>query len=229
MVKKQPRNTEAGSSATERAATRMASAAGRQSARQAKARISGGSPIVGFMRVVLPAMALTMIGLLAAWPVLTAPQIESTLRDFGRNEVINARYLSRNEDNRPFQLTSETAVQMASDKSLVDMVHPAAEFSQEGGGWLAIDAEQGWYNRDTGMLDLYRNVHFLRDDGVELFTSVATVNTRDGSVRSDVPVSGIGPSGEISAEGFRMYDYGERIVFLNGSEAGVAMKKFGGT
>lgn len=189
----------------------------------------GGSRVVGFMRVVLPAMALTLIGLLAAWPALNAPQVDSGLRDLGRNEVINARYLSRNEDNLPFQLVSETAVQMTSDAALVDLAKPSAEFAQDTGGWLTVDAEQGWYNRETGMLDLYRNVHFLRDDGVELFTEVATVDTRKGTVRSDVPVSGIGSSGEIVAEGFRMYDYGKRIVFLNGSEADIAMNRFSGT
>ncbi len=183
------------------------------------------SRFVTLMKVALPLIAMGLIAAIAVWPSLRSVGenlAQQRLVDQGRTEVVDARFYSRDENNRPYSVTSESAVQVAGNDNLVDLMRPTAEFTQAGGSWVTMRADRGLYDQNSGLLQLYDNVHVLRDDGLEFTTTQADVDTENGTARGDEPVDGQGPSGEIKASGFRIFDHGDTVVFTRGSEARIA-------
>ena len=99
---------------------------------------------------------------------------------------------------------------------------PVAEITQADGTWITMSGDQGRYHQPSGHLLMMGHVHVLRDDGFEFFTSLAHMDTRSGTAWGDEHVDGQGPSGEITADGFRIYDHGRTVTFLQGSSATVS-------
>src|SRR3546814_15114515 len=66
-------------------------------------------------------------------------------------------------------------------------------------------------------LDLAGSVHLTHDKSFDIRTESATVDLQDGSAAGDSAVTGEGPSGELQAEGFRLRERGQVIVFTGKS------------
>jgi len=183
--------------------------------------IRGYSHFVTLLKLVLPLTALGLVALVAAWPTLYDPRSQSPRLDHGQFEMVRGRYVGQDKQNRPFSVTAETASHSTSNRDMIDMAKPVAEITQTDGTWITITADQGHYHQPTGALLMLGNVHVLRDDGFEFFTSIAHMDTRNGTAWGDEHVDGQGPSGEITADGFRIYDHGRTVTFLKSPTAAV--------
>lgn len=179
------------------------------------------SRFVSAMKFVLPAAALAMVALLAAWPSLNSPQSARVSADAGQSEMLKPRYFSLDEHNQPFSLVAAKADKSADQPDIVLLDDPQAEMTENTGTWVTMRSDKGWYNQNTGILLMRGNVHVLRDDGNEFTTSEAEADIRKGNAWGDKAVTGQGPQGEINAIGFRMTDRGKNVVFLNQSKAEV--------
>lgn len=175
--------------------------------------------VVG-LKIGLPLLAAAMISVMGAWPYLTAKTGDGKI-DKSQTAMINARYFSRDRQDRPFSMTAKSAAEVPGHSNLVDLVHPEAEMTQTNGSWLTITSERGRYNQDDGRLLMLDNVHLLRDDGFEFVTDEAEIDTKSGNAWGDHKVIGQGPSGEIRADGFVAYDHGKTISFTRGSNANI--------
>jgi lipopolysaccharide export system protein LptC len=81
------------------------------------------------------------------------------------------------------------------------------------GAWVAVIADNGLYNRDTGVVDLSGNVKLFHDTGLSFETDAATVDVHNDSAKGDQPIEGQRPNGEIVAEGFDMENNGRIVTF----------------
>lgn len=179
------------------------------------------SRFVTGMKFVLPAVALAVLALIAAWPSLTELPTPKIAADKGQTEMIKPRYLSKDEQNQPFSLIAVKADKLADQPDIVVLDKPEMEMTQNDGAWVNIRSDKGWYDQTTGILKMRGNVHVLRDDGNEFTTEEADSDVRKGTAWGDVHVVGQGPQGVINAEGFRLSDRGKTMVFLNQSKADV--------
>lgn len=179
------------------------------------------SRFVSAMKFVLPAAALAMVALLAAWPSLNSPPTPRVSADAGQSEMLKPRYFSLDEHNQPFSLVAAKADKSADQPDIVLLDDPQAEMTETTGTWVTMRSDKGWYNQNTGILLMRGNVHVLRDDGNEFTTSEAEADIRKGNAWGEQAVTGQGPQGEINAKGFRMTDRGKNVVFLNQSKAEV--------
>ncbi|NYZ16268.1 LPS export ABC transporter periplasmic protein LptC [Azospirillum sp. RWY-5-1] len=182
----------------------------------------GYSRFVTLLKFVLPALALAMLALVAAWPTLTELPSARIAADKGQLEMIKPRYFSADEQNQPYSLTASRADQSEEQPGLVALDKPEAEMTETGGTWVTLRSDRGWYDRTTGILRMVGGVRVLRDDGSEFTTDEAYSDVRAGTAWGDHHVVGQGPQGEIDAIGFRMSDRGKTMVFLNDSKANVA-------
>lgn len=179
------------------------------------------SRFVTGMKVVLPASALALVAVLAAWPSLNSVPTPRIAADKGQTEMVKPRYFSVDEHNQPFSLVAAQADKSTDQPDIVLLELPEAELTETGGTWVTIRSDKGWYNQATGILLMRGHVRFLRDDGSEFTTEEAETDIRKGNAWGNVPVVGQGPQGEINAKGFRMTDHGKTVVFLNQSKAEV--------
>lgn len=180
------------------------------------------SRFVTLLKFALPALALAMLALVAAWPSLTELPTARIAADKGQLEMINPRYFSADEQNQPYSLTAARADQSEEQPGLVALDKPEAEMTETGGTWVTLRSDRGWYDRTTGILRMVGGVRVMRDDGSEFTTDEAYSDVRAGTAWGDHHVVGQGPQGEIDAVGFRMSDRGKTMVFLNESKANVA-------
>jgi lipopolysaccharide export system protein LptC len=138
--------------------------------------------------------------------------------DAGNLSMVNPRFQGRDADDRPFSIVAERATQPTSGASRIDLKAPKADITLKDGAWLALSADDGVYQRKTETLDLAGHVNLFHDRGFELRTEQAHVDLKAGRARSDTAVDGQGPAGHLQAEGFRVLDRGQTIVFTGRSK-----------
>lgn len=192
-------------------------------------RLSGRnsySIFVGFMKVLLPALAVALILLVVIWPQLGQDDGQFRIRvsDISLEQadslsMLNARFEGVDDRGQPFMLTADEASQTAGDENLVHLALPKGDMTLEDGTWLAMTARDGRYNRDTQVLELNGEVTLFHDQGFELRTETARIDLEAGTAGGSDPVEGQGPFGNLASEGFRVLDRGERIVFTGRSRA----------
>jgi lipopolysaccharide export system protein LptC len=125
----------------------------------------------------------------------------------------NARFTGRDDRNRSFTVTAEIARQKSSDSDVVLLQHPKADLALASGREVAIDAESGVFVRTGRQLQLSGEIHLSDNRGFEFHTTSAHVDLGQNTASGDAPVEGHGPEGKIVAEGFRVLEDGDRVVF----------------
>lgn len=183
------------------------------------------SLFVGLMKVMLPAMAAALILLVVAWPHIVGKHDKFRLgiANFGADQIdnlsmLNARFDGMDDKNQPFTITADMATQSHESENLIELELPKADMTMSDGTWLALTARAGEYDRDTQLLDLTGAVSLFHDKGFELQTNSARIDFEAGTASGDEAVRGFGAAGSIQAEGFRVLDRGERILFTGRSQ-----------
>jgi lipopolysaccharide export system protein LptC len=174
--------------------------------------------MVGTLRLVLPALAAILLGLVVAWPKLTSNDDRFQLgfsqlspSSVQNLSMVNARFQGLNRRNQPFTLTADVATEDEPGSGLIVLDAPKGDFLTSGGKGVYVEARRGFYRQKDQMLDLEGEVALFHEDGYELHTQKATVDLRTSDVVGTVPVTGNGPQGRIDGTGFRMREKGTRI------------------
>jgi lipopolysaccharide export system protein LptC len=101
----------------------------------------------------------------------------------------------------------------APTSSVINLNHLIADMTMADGAWVAVLADSGVYNRDTGVVDLSGNVNLFHDTGLSFVTDAATVDVHNDSAKGNQPIEGQRPNAEIVAEGFDMRKNGRIVTF----------------
>jgi len=177
------------------------------------------SRFVAWMKVALPAAAMALLLLVVVWPRIQSavehisklPRIDfSQARDL---RMVNLHYAGKDRHNRPFTVTAEGARQRPEVDDLVELEGPKADLTTESDTWFALTAYSGLYRPQSQLLDLFGSVEVFQDKGNEFTTDSAHVDMAKGSAEGDDPIEGHGTFGSIKAEGFRIENQGDVIIF----------------
>lgn len=188
--------------------------AGRRFAPPARRRVSRAySRFVSLMKVSLPAVALLLVALLAAWPTIQQVNHPQREADVGRLEMQSARYFSIDADKQPFSVTADYAEQSADEPGVIILTNPEAEMTETDGSWVVLKGKRGRFNQETNLLVLKDDVVIMQDDGYEFTSDEALVDVKQGLAWGQHDVVGQGPFGEIKAQGFQIIDKGAKVVF----------------
>ncbi|MEQ8604979.1 MAG: LPS export ABC transporter periplasmic protein LptC [Marivibrio sp.] len=181
--------------------------------------------LVGWLKVLLPTVAVALVLLVAAWPLIVeqearfADALSGADRRAAENlEVRNARYTGIEEDGQPFTVTAESMHQESVDATVVELVGPKADILLANGAWVAVTAANGTLNRAAQVLELTDDVNVFHDLGYEFRTQQAILDLVGGSAFGGLPVEGQGPFGYIEGEGFRVEGRGDRIKLTGKSK-----------
>lgn len=192
------------------------------------------SRFVRFMKFALPALALTLLGVVVIWARL-APQVDAFKIGYAHLDqeavkklsMINARYFGIDQNDRPYSVTSDKATQRDQDADLVDLENPKADFSSKSGAGVVVTADRGVFHQHSQLLDLMGNVSLFHDQGYELHTEQATIDMKTNVATGDMPVDGQGPQGHLEGEGFRISDRGDKVLVTGRSSLTVRGAKAG--
>jgi hypothetical protein len=81
------------------------------------------------------------------------------------------------------------------------------------GALVVVTAATAMYQSQAQLLDLFGDVNLVHENGTRFVTNTAHVDVAADSAAGNDPVTGHGPSGDITAQGFRVLDRGNTIVF----------------
>lgn len=178
------------------------------------------SGMVRALRIILPLTALVILAVVLIWLNLggveepAPPPPDVAQAPPGQTEMTGANYQGVDEKDQPYTLTSDRTVQSTENPDVVELEYPMADITLEDGTWLAIRANYGAFNQETGILSLSDNVELFHDQGYHLKTEELDVNLTEGTASSDVRVWGQGPTGRLDATGMRITDSGKLIRFF---------------
>lgn len=182
--------------------------------------LAGYSRMVFLMKVLLPSIAVVLVGLVIAWPELISDDNRFRLsavridqRDADTLRMVNPRYVGTDDRNQPFTVTADIAMQSSGNADLVTLDQPKADLALQDGSWVALTASDGMYYRDRQSIDLKGAVNIFHDSGYEFRSESALIDLKAGTAAGKETVTGQGPGGDIEAEGFQILDRGARILF----------------
>lgn len=180
---------------------------------------------VALLKRILPAIGLSLILLVAVWPRLapllerirfTLPAID--LREARELKMLNPRYLGTDRENRPFVVTAAAGQQVPDNANLMSLEKPKADLQAHNGATVTVTAATGIYQSQAQVLDLFGSVKLVHQNGTEFTTDTARLNVANNSAQGDDPVEGHGPSGDVKAQGFRIYDKGDTLIFTGNAD-----------
>jgi lipopolysaccharide export system protein LptC len=171
-------------------------------------------------KLALPVVAGALLLLVAMWPRLESvfetvrfqvPRIDlSDARDL---HMAHARFTGIDRQNRPFTVTADMARQKPDLGDLVTLEQPKGDLTTMSGNWLELSANSGLYQPQTQLLDLFGTVALFQDKGNEFHSTTAHINMAAGTAEGDDAMTGQGPFGTVTADGFRIFDRGDTIIF----------------
>lgn len=189
--------------------------------RERPARVAGPrrySSFVGWMKLVLPTMAVALLGLVLAWPRLTGgdDRFKVGFASLSPDSVeslsmVNARFFGVNSRNQPFTVTADVATEDSPETGLIVLDQPKADFLTPKGAGVYIEAHRGFYDQKQQLLDLEGEVNLYHEDGYEMHTEKARIDLKTSTAEGHVPVKGQGPKGRIDGQGFRILEKGAEI------------------
>ncbi|MGD9616341.1 MAG: LPS export ABC transporter periplasmic protein LptC [Alphaproteobacteria bacterium] len=180
---------------------------------------------VVLLRRVLPATGVLLLLLIAMWPRLVPlwermrvgfPAID--LRDARELRMINPRYTGIDREGRPFVVIAASARQIPDRQDLVSLQAPVAEIALRSGAQVRASAISAVYQSQASVIDLFGEVTVTHQDGTRFVTQTARVDAAQNAAEGDDPVAGHGPAGAIKAQGFRLINKGETIIFTGRAE-----------
>jgi lipopolysaccharide export system protein LptC len=180
---------------------------------------------VALLKRLLPAIGVALLLLIAVWPRL-APLWERmrfafpaiNLRDARELDMIHPRYAGIDREGHPFIVTAMAGRQLPDRQDLMSLRAPRADLKTHSGAAVVITAESGIYQSQTQLLDLFGNVTVVHQNGTRFVTQAARVEAAGNRAEGDQPVEGHGPSGDVTGQGFRIVDKGDRILFTGRSD-----------
>ncbi|MEM7021877.1 MAG: LPS export ABC transporter periplasmic protein LptC [Pseudomonadota bacterium] len=177
--------------------------------------------LIGALRIVLPAVALALVGLVVAWPHIMPASVgvavpSFTAGDNGQTDMLrmdSPSYVGQTNEDRPYELRAHSASLDPLASHIVHLDRPAAdiEFGEEGD--VRLLADNGIYDRDTGKLLLDGGIEVTTSSGYRFATPSARVNLAEGRVRGAQAIEGTGPAGHLTADRFEIKDAGEVLRF----------------
>lgn len=175
---------------------------------------------VRLLRVLLPALAAVLVGIVMLWPQLAGRQDQFRI-GFADLEIANdglsmvaPRYVGTDDQNRPYSIAASSVRHLVPDSRDLMLDMPEAEITLDDGNWVSVSAETGTYHVTDEILYLSGSVRLFHDQGYQLQTSSAIVDLARSEVSGSELVAGHGPAGYLEGTGFRVHDGGTFIHVL---------------
>jgi lipopolysaccharide export system protein LptC len=180
---------------------------------------------VVLLKRVLPVIGLALLLLITLWPRfaplwermrLGFPAID--LRDARELRMLNPRYLGTDRLDRPFVITAASGRQIPNRQDLMSLETPRADMKTHGGADVVVTSATGIYQSQGQLMDLFGEVTLLHQNGTRFVTDAARLDIAHNAAQGDDPIEGHGPSGDVKAQGFRIFDKGDTILFTGRSD-----------
>ena len=175
------------------------------------------SRIIRVLRIALPVLIGLILLALAgavAFNTLTAQPVQPR-ETSAPIRLVNPRFVGRDDKDRAFVITAQSATRDPHEYQRVLLDHPALVLDEQGPDPLRLVAAAGVYHEGEFKLDLHGGVRLVSSKGA-FDTATSLFDTKTGEVVGSGPIQGSGSLGEINAKSYAVYGKGDRVVFKGG-------------
>lgn len=177
---------------------------------------------VKLAKLILFCIAAALVGTLMIWPSINQQKndfaidlIKNMPKEAEKLEIINPKIYGADLKNQPYSISCNTAVETGPKSRIVRLDKPKADIELNDDSFIAINANSGLFNQKTYILSLEGVVNIYHDKGYQANATDVKIDLKKGVLFSDSGVSAQGPSGSITAKGFKFYKNEGRYVFYN--------------
>lgn len=185
---------------------------------------------VRLLRFVFIAAIFAILGLLglqlfsgaAPGPAVPDETVSTDVR------MVNPRITGRDENLTPYALTADVAVRRRDNPNgLTDLERPRLDydFLNTAANASQVLAQTGTFDPATRILDLYSDVNLSTDNGYSFASEHARIYLREERVVGEMPVSGAGPVGAISADRYEIREGGDLVIFEGNVHARIVQNR----
>ena len=178
------------------------------------------SRFVSLMKLLLPVTALALAAVMVAWPQLKSRDggfhlgfLSINPYDAENLRMDNARFTGLDKKALPYTLTADVAIQDGPGADIIRLQRPKADITLKDGTWLALTADKGIHRQKKQTLELTGVVNLFHDSGHSFTTTHAEIDLVRGTAEGTQPVTGQGPSGVLTSQGFQFLSKGNIIKF----------------
>ena len=132
------------------------------------------------------------------------------------NTATNPEYKSSDDKNQPYTITADHGRETSPE--IIDLTNPKMVMSLTTGEVVTLTSATGRLNKVTNKMHLVGKVTLTHSQGYALETAQAWIDCNQGSAYGNNCISGNGPAGAISAEGFRLAERGTKVSFIGGTQ-----------
>ena len=198
--------------------------------RQSMARIGVKSALrrsgrIGFLKKVLPIMAISIAVVALSWQYLlpdetkfhieakkTMPRVENNSR------MIGPKFLGVDAQGHGYVITGKEAIQYSDQNGLIELVTPNTDIAMGDRGWLSVSSKIGRLKNLEKSLELLQSVSLYSADGLELHMEQLLINLKTNDLMTKTAVTGQGPTLTLDGEGMTITNNGKKIQLLGKSQ-----------
>lgn len=178
----------------------------------------------------LPVFAFLIVALIIIWPQFSQNNDRFSLAvpsngKQAQMEMENLRYFGLSNKKLPMTLETPSVKQVANDTELARMNKPNGTYQMDSGDTMTINAPYALINQAKETVFFEDRINIKTDSGYTGYTSQVLCDYTQGSADGDSPVSISGPAGKLNAQGIRMTDKGNLILFKKKTTANIKNKK----
>ncbi|MBI3441942.1 MAG: LPS export ABC transporter periplasmic protein LptC [Proteobacteria bacterium] len=178
----------------------------------------GYSVFVRVLKLLLPLVALVIIGILVArltegpqQKITALPSEEKTTP--GQIELVQPKYEGVDDQGRPYTVTADKAVRAMDSPDTVLFDNPLADILLRDRTWVAVKAAAGFFDHKAEILHLTKEVTVFHDSGYQISLHDLEINLKQKTAATALPILAQGPMGMIEASNMVVKDQGDLIIF----------------
>ncbi len=165
------------------------------------------SKFVKYMRVVLPLVAVGLTVVVFTWDdaghkiqPIRKEELSPNSKN-ARNELLHPKFESVDENQQPFSVIADRAIQDRENPDLLNLEKPVADMNLKDGASVSANAARGVYQQQSQKLNLEGDVHLHYSTGYTLTSEELRVDLLARKSYSDLDVRVEGPAGTLDAKG----------------------------
>ena len=180
--------------------------------------ITQHTKIVRLAKLLLPAAAALLFGLLLLFPSLNDKEfkIDITRPQKGELEKLhiqNTTFYITDKNNRVNNFTADNVDETSPGSKLVKLTNPKGIMPTSENVWIDIQSPTGYFDQTANSLKLQDNVEMVYSDGMTVNVPDMVFFFADSKGFSDKPVKARGHLGDLDSEGFEFYKDKNILIF----------------
>jgi lipopolysaccharide export system protein LptC len=184
------------------------------------------------LKRVLPAIMFLLITVIAFWPDIykwlmppPPPKVVSAIQqDYAEksglsvlNEARELYFDGVDKSNQPYTLTAKQGTEFK--EGTVELITPKLVIKLNSGQTVTLVSDKALLYKEQQKIELIDNVTLDHTNGYKFTTQKAWLDMGTSAAFGHDPITGVGPQGEIFAQGgFKLTNKGEQVSFIGRPE-----------